>query len=100
MDNQSALKSLAMLQGKGAYAPRGSQGAIDVEEADCVFDGTSLEGRVDGCCFGHDRDLCGSNRYYNNCVRQLHFATSCGTRQRMASRGRRAAINYVESSER
>jgi len=42
---------------KGTYPSRWTQGVIDVEEADCIFHRTSLEGRVDASCLGHDCGL-------------------------------------------
>lgn len=41
----------------GTYAPRGCQGAVDVEEADCVGNGALGERGVEGCCFGHFEGL-------------------------------------------
>ena len=40
-------------RGRGdCYKSCGSEGAIDVEEADCVLDWSILEGGIDACCFG------------------------------------------------
>ncbi len=35
-----------------AYLARGSERAVDVEEADCIFDAAFVERWVDACCFG------------------------------------------------
>jgi len=34
------------------YTARRSEGAVDIEKADGIFDRPSLERRVDACCFG------------------------------------------------
>jgi hypothetical protein len=42
---------------KGTYPSSWTQGVIDVEEADCIFHRTGLEGRVDASCLGHNCGL-------------------------------------------
>lgn len=36
------------------YPSSRCEGAVDIEEADCVLDRAVLEGRVDTCSFRHD----------------------------------------------
>ena len=38
---------------KETYLSCHSEGPVNVEEADCVFEGAGLEWRVDASCFGH-----------------------------------------------
>lgn len=46
-----SLKSWPAEQGR-AYTASGREGAVDVEEADRVFDGTRFEGWIDAGSFG------------------------------------------------
>lgn len=52
----SAVGSCAKVNDSTYKTSRGKR-AINVEEAYCVFDRSSVEGRVHACSFGHFGDL-------------------------------------------